>query len=284
MDEHRIRVKAPAKINLFLEVLRKRSDGYHELYSLMAGVSLYDTLVLTTGDMPIQITCDDPQVPVNETNLAFKAAELFQARCQTAAGVHIHIDKQIPVAAGLGGGSSDAAAVLLGMNRLYNAPFDRQTLMQMGLAIGADVPFFIFGKPALATGVGERLAACDNLEPYHVLLVYPGVSIATADVFKNLNLRLTKCKKALKYFPFRKQKFDINRYLCNDLETVTTARYPVIEEVKQALIAQGATGALMSGSGTTVFGLFKDASNARRAYRILASKRAWRLFVADLIL
>ncbi len=225
-----------------------------------------------------------PRVPDDQTNLAYRAAELFQNRCERIEGVHIKIDKKIPVAAGLGGGSSDAAAVLQGLNHLYGRPFDEKTLMRMGLAIGADVPFFIFGQPALATGVGEQLEPCRNLEPFHVLLVYPGVGIATADVFKNLNLRLTKCKKALKYFPFRKHNFDINRYLCNDLETVTAARYPVIEDVKRQLTALGAAGALMSGSGTTVFGLFKDASSAQRAYRILQRTRTWRIFIADLLI
>jgi 4-diphosphocytidyl-2-C-methyl-D-erythritol kinase len=283
IDQRSVQVLAPAKINLFLEVTARRADGYHELYSLMAGVGLYDTLLITIGPGTIQVTCDDPAVPKDATNLAFQAAALFQDRFGRPEGVRIVLDKKIPVAAGLGGGSSDAAAVLLGLNRLHNDPFDTATLMDMGLSIGADVPFFIFGRPALATGVGERLEACEHLDPYHVVLVYPGVSIATADVFKNLNLRLTKCKKALKYFPFRKHKFDINRYLCNDLETVTITRYPVINEVKQELALLGADGTLMSGSGTTVFGLFKDASNAQRAYRILASKRAWRLYVTDLI-
>jgi 4-diphosphocytidyl-2-C-methyl-D-erythritol kinase len=284
IDNARLQVLAPAKINLFLEVRGKRPDGYHELYSLMVAVGLYDALTLTTGKGATRVTCNDPQVPENETNLAFRAAALFQRWSQRFEGVHIHIDKQIPVAAGLGGGSSDAAAVLRALNWQHGQPFDSATLMKMGLTLGADVPFFLYGKPALASGIGEHLEACENLEPHHVLLVYPGVGIATADVFKNLNLRLTKCKKALKYFPFRKQNFDISRYLCNDLETVTAARYPVVEEAKRKLASLGASGTLMSGSGTTVFGLFKKASSARRAYRILASERTWRLYVADLML
>jgi len=283
IDPSRIRVQAPAKINLFLAVKGRRADGYHELCSLMAGVGLFDTLWMTIGTGTIRVTCNDPQVPEDPSNLACRAAALFHNRFSRADGVHIKIDKKIPVAAGLGGGSSDAAAVLRGLNTLYGQPFDQKALMEMGLAIGADVPFFIFGKPAFATGVGEQLEACEDLAPYHVVLVYPGVSIATADVFKNLNLRLTKCKKALKYFPFRKHSFDINRYLCNDLETVTVVRYPVIEDVKQQLVALGAAGALMSGSGTTVFGLFKDASIAQKACRIMERTRTWRIFVADLL-
>jgi len=283
IDDCRVRVQAPAKINLFLAVKGKRADGYHELYSLMVGVALYDTLWLTIGTGTTRATCDDPLVPNDRANLAYRAAELFQKRLARAEGVHIKIDKKIPVAAGLGGGSSDAAAVFLGLNRLYGNPFDKKTMMKMGLAIGADVPFFIFGQPALATGVGEQLEACGDLKPYHVLLVYPGVGITTADVFKNLNLRLTKCKKALKYFPFRKRNFDINRYLCNDLEMVTASRHPVIEDIKGQLTALGAAGALMSGSGTTVFGLFENATSAQRAGRIMERTRTWRVFVADLL-
>jgi len=284
LDARRIQVRAPAKINLFLEVKGKRADGYHELYSLMVGVSLFDTLSLAIGTGSIHVACDDPLVPDDETNLAWRAAALFQDRMGRFEGVHIEIDKKIPVAAGLGGGSSDAAAVLQGLNHLYGRPFDQPALMAMGLAIGADVPFFLFGQPALAAGIGEQLTPCRNLAPYHALLVYPGVGIATAEVFKNLNLRLTKCKKALKDFPFRKQNFDINRHLCNDLETVAAAKYPVITDVKQRLAALGAAGALMSGSGTAVFGLFTEAASAQRAYHLLAGTRSWRVFIADLLI
>jgi 4-diphosphocytidyl-2-C-methyl-D-erythritol kinase len=283
IDERRIRVRAPAKINLFLEVRGKRTDGYHELRSLMVGVGLCDTLTITRAAGTTCVLCSDPMVPEDDTNLAVRAASLFLKHLKRSEGFHIAIDKKIPVAAGLGGGSSDAAAVLLGLNHFYGFPFTRKALMAMGLEIGADVPFFVFGKPALAAGIGERLVAWENLAPYHVVLVYPGVSIATADVFKNLNLGLTKCEKALKHFPFRTKKFNISRHLCNDLETVTAARYPVIGEIKHQLTAQGAAGALMTGSGPTVFGLFADALSAERAVSSLARNRNWRLFLTDLL-
>jgi 4-diphosphocytidyl-2-C-methyl-D-erythritol kinase len=253
-----MRVFARAKINLFLEVIGKRPDGYHNLNSLMCCIDLCDILSLTFGMPVTTVHCIHPDVPQDLTNLAYAAATLFFKSLHKSEGVKISIEKRIPVAAGLGGGSSDAAAVLWGLNRYYNHPFSTEDLISMGCSIGADVPFFIFGRPAIATGIGEKLEAYPRLKKFTVLLIYPGFSLSTAEVYKNLNLALTKCKKKFRYSPLKTQDFDVRNHLCNDLETVAELRYPEIVTAKEALVAHGAIGALMSGSGPTVYGLFSD--------------------------
>lgn len=279
-----MKILAPAKINLFLHVTGKRTDGYHDLITLMCCIGLYDTVSLAFGVNKTTVNCADPRVPEDGTNLAHRAARLFLTTLKKNDGVEISIDKHIPVAAGLGGGSSNAAAVLLGLNRYYDYPFTRNELMTMGLSIGADVPFFIFRKPAIATGIGEKLEAYEGLSLFQVLLVCPRFSVSTAQVYKNLNLGLTKCEKKLKHLHFREQNFDVEHHLCNDLETVTASRYPVIFEAKQALLDYGARGALMSGSGPTVFGLFSDFDKARNAKQSILQNKNWRLFLADMII
>ena len=224
-----------------------------------------------------------PGVPEDRTNLAWRAADLFFTQLGTPATVRIAIDKQIPVAAGLGGGSSNAAAVLKALNRRYGTPFSHEALMEMGLALGADVPFFIFGKPAIARGVGEKLSPYEGIDPLTVLLIAFDFSVSTADVYKNLNLGLTKCKKINKSSLLKKQDCDVAHYLCNDLETVTTSMHPEISTAKKSLLDQGASGALMSGSGPTVFGLFSDAEKAERAKVSLSKNKKRTLYLAELM-
>jgi len=198
-----IQIIAPAKLNLFWQVTGKRPDGYHDLFTLMCPLGLADRIRLDPTGPPIRVTCSDPAVPADATNTTHLAAGIFiqnlkKSRHPPLTGVKITIDKRIPVGAGLGGGSSDAAAVFRGLNRFLGYPFQLAELMEMGREVGADVPFFIFGQPALATGIGERLEPYRKLPPYKVLLFYPGVSVSTAEVYKNLDLRLTNCKKNLK--------------------------------------------------------------------------------------
>ncbi|MGD9877039.1 4-(cytidine 5'-diphospho)-2-C-methyl-D-erythritol kinase [Desulfococcus sp.] len=279
-----IRMLAPAKINLFLHVTGRRPDGYHELYSLMCPVTLFDTLVLRFQERSIQLTCHHPGIPSDETNLAWRAAACFLDRLKTGEGVHISIEKRIPVAAGLGGGSSDAAAVLNALNRHYGRPFSIEELMKMGLSLGADVPFFILGRPAIAEGVGERLTICEGLRRFFLVLAAFPFGVSTADVYKNLNLGLTNCKKANTSFALENgQDFDILRYLCNDLETVTIRRFPEIEATKTALMNHGSVGALMSGSGPTVFGLFETAEKRDSAMHLLSTSTNWTLYAAELL-
>jgi 4-diphosphocytidyl-2-C-methyl-D-erythritol kinase len=281
------KIISPAKINLFLQVIRKRSDGYHELVTLMCLIGLCDIVTLNFEAKDIQVSCTDLSVPTGETNLAYRAAKCFfdhlKSVCnRTSTGLDIAIEKQIPVGAGLGGGSSNAAAVLLGLNRYYGQPFSQEKILAMGLTIGADVPFFIYGKTALARGVGEKLEIYRRLNPFHVVLVFPGYRVSTAEVFQTLNLGLTKCEKKINSISFIKQTFDARRHLCNDLETVTALCYPDIHEAKKALVNHGAEGALMSGSGPTVFGLFVSKEKAQVAGDGLKKKRSWQTIVTDL--
>jgi 4-diphosphocytidyl-2-C-methyl-D-erythritol kinase len=285
---HVIEIAAPAKINLFLSVTARRPDGYHELETLMCPLGLADHIRLEPGAGRIRVACTDAAVPTDNTNTAYRAAEIFIARLTgrgqpTVNGADITISKKIPVGAGLGGGSSDAAAVIRGLNRFLHQPFGREELMQMALAVGADVPFFICGQPALATGIGERLTPYHHLPPYRVLLNYPGAGVSTAEVYKNLDLGLTNCKKKLKDHFLKQRPFDPSLHLCNDLEAVTLSLHPQVSAARAALAASGALGVSMSGSGSTVFALFADDISAGRALQDLEGKTDGSLFLTELI-
>jgi 4-diphosphocytidyl-2-C-methyl-D-erythritol kinase len=281
-------IQAPAKINLFLHVLDRRSDGYHELKTLMCCVGLHDTLSLKMGGDQCTITCAHTDIPCDETNLALKAALVFNEALKAETEIEpsnltIHLTKRIPAGAGLGGGSSDAAAVLNRLNRHYAYPINRRRLMAMALNIGADVPFFIDGRPAIATGVGQVLSPYTGLSPWGVVIVYPGFEISTAQVFKNLNLGLTNHKKQLNYSLFKQGKFDAALLLSNDLETVAAHQFPVIGDIKKELLNQGAMGSLMTGSGSAVFGLFPDIPSARKAANAMTKSAHWQVYVSQLV-
>ncbi|MEN8243777.1 MAG: 4-(cytidine 5'-diphospho)-2-C-methyl-D-erythritol kinase [Thermodesulfobacteriota bacterium] len=287
-------VKSPAKINLFLHITGRRPDGYHNLLSLMCGVSLYDDILLAPSSRPgISIRCDHAAVPEDKTNLAYRAAELFFNHlgrqpvfpgAGDAEGLAIAIKKNIPVAAGLGGGSSNAASVLTALNRIFDHPFSNASLDRMGLSLGADVPFFLFGRPAIAKGIGEQLASYEKLKDYTILLVCPEFSVSTAWVYKNLNLRLTKCEKKLKKFLFGRPLYEVGQHLCNDLESVTTGRHPEILQIKQKLMEMNAKGALMSGSGPSVFGIYEEPARAESAYDALVGEGNWQIFITKPLL
>ncbi len=278
-----MRLCSPAKVNLFLHVTGKRPDGYHDLVSLMCPVSLFDTLSLKFGGTGIRIACPHPAVPDDETNLVWRAADIFFRRLGRPGSVEIFLDKQIPVAAGLGGGSSNAASVLMALNHHHGFPFSQEQLMETGLELGADVPFFIFGKPALATGVGEQLEIYNGLDPLDILLVAFDFTVSTAWAYKKLNLGLTKLKKINKSLAFKNQGFDARSQLYNDLESVTASTYPDIPTAKKALLDHGASGVLMSGSGPTVFGLFPDRDRAVSAKSSLSKNGRWRLYLVRMI-
>ena len=278
-----MKVLSPAKINLFLLVTGKRPDGYHELFSLMCCVSLFDTIYLRFGGKKIEIESSHPHVPLDETNLAHKAAALFFKLLGVNDGVKITIEKSIPVAAGLGGGSSNAASVLTGLNKHFDFPFTRDQLASMGLSLGADLPFLLYRQPALVTGIGQKLEAYPDPLPYHVILVHPGFSVSTAEVFRNLNLRLTKCKKKITKLSLKKTGYNSSLHSCNDLEAVTAARYPVIKSIKEQLLEQGASGALMSGSGPTVVGLYTDQNIADSAMQAFGRHSRWNAYPVEII-
>lgn len=282
-------MRAPAKVNLFLAVTGRRADGYHELLTLMCPVGLWDELRFDFSGSGIAAHCQAPEVPAGEGNIVHRAAALFAQRLAAAGrpplpGVRIRLTKHIPTAAGLGGGSSDAAAVLQVLNRQAGEPFGLPELEGLAVALGADVPFFLHGRPMLASGIGERLEAVDGLPPRWVVIVYPGFGIPTAAVYRDLNLELTKCGKKIKKNLLKNGIFDVESLLCNDLEAVSAAKHPEIISIKAELIHAGASGALMSGSGSSVFGLFQRAGDARAAGRRLAADRRRQVFTTRLLI
>lgn len=280
-----MKILSPAKINFFLHVCGKRSDGYHELFSLMCRITLFDEIMLQVGSGDkIEIQCSHPDVPADDANLAYRAAWLFQNRLGPTQGLRIHLNKRIPVGAGLGGGSSNAASILMALNIFHNRPFSKEQLMEMGLSLGADVPFFIFQKPAIATGIGEKLEAFKGALPYHILLIYPGFTVSTAETYQNLNFGLTNEQKKPTSISLKRNRFIPAVHLANDLEKVTAAKYREIDLAKQRLLRHGAIGALMSGSGPTVFGLFDSAEKAEAARQCLSQDKELQLFLVDPIL
>ena len=278
-----LRILSPAKVNLFLYVLGRRPDGYHDLFSLMCRIGLYDEIILNPTSADISLACSDPALPVDDGNLALRAARRYVEACGRSGGVEIHLTKRIPVAAGLGGGSSNAASVLLGLNYLHGHRLPREELMRIGRSLGADVPFFIFQSPALACGIGDELEAYQGLSPWQVLIVCPPFPVSTRMVYQNLNLQLTNCQKQPTKAHLKQTAFNPSLHLYNDLEAVTLALHPELAGIKDHLRAQGAVGALMSGSGPSVFGLFPDAAAACRAAAALPPDRGWRQFSADLL-
>jgi 4-diphosphocytidyl-2-C-methyl-D-erythritol kinase len=278
-----VEILSPAKVNLFLHVTGRRRDGYHQLKSAMCRISLCDGVRLRFDRPGIGVRCAHPQVPCDKRNLAYRAARAFFARCGLEEKVLIEIEKNIPVAGGLGGGSSNAASVLMALNEHYHQPLSTENLMRLGAAIGADVPFFLFQAPALATGIGDVLEAIESVRPYQILIVNTGVSVSTRRVYQKLNLALTNCEKKSTKPLLKTQLFDAADHLCNDLESVTLEAYPEIATVKGMLIRTGAQGALMSGSGPSVFGLFAAEDDAKRAMKVLGAQTTWHIFLGTLL-
>ena len=274
---------SPAKINLFLHVIGKRPDGYHDLHSLMCRVDLYDVIYFDFNTADVTVKCAHPDVPEDHTNLACKAAQAFFRASGVSGGVSLEIEKNIPVAGGVGGGSSNAAVVLKRLNQYYGSPLSDKKLARVARSLGADVPFFLLDKPALASGIGDILSPLPGMDSMPVLLVNPGYKVPTELIYKKLKLRLTKDQKTLNRFEFKKEEFSIVRVLGNDLEAVTLKLHPELREVKKQLIRCGALGALMSGSGPTVFGLFADSGTAQAAYHALGSEYGGQLYLCNLL-
>lgn len=271
-------IYAPAKINLCLHVIGRRADGYHDLAMLMQQVGLWDRLDLdVSAGSGVTVHCPGLVLGEGESNLSGRAAELFLSHVGETWAVNVSIEKRIPVAAGLGGGSADAAAVLLGLNDLLKTGLPRSELMALGARLGADVPFFLFGRTAAwATGIGDRLRAWPGLPPIWLVLVNPGIAVATATVFQNLGL--TRYGPVARIPRFPKGTSGLVSLLRNDLEAVTCQRYPLISSIKERLLSCGAHGALMSGSGPTVFGVFDDPTTAAHAAGVIVQP-GWRVEV-----
>lgn len=280
---------APAKLNIRLKVTGRRPDGYHELVSVMVPVGLYDRLELqVTSDKRIVISCRGFAAPSNEENLACRAAMAFFTKTGLDDGLLIRLTKYIPVAAGLGGGSSDAACVLKALNRHYSHPLTQEELAGMALGLGADIPFFLMEKPCIARGIGEILEPIENWPQLWYVIIMPGIQVSTAWVYERINagpasgeLKLTN--EAYQYIiaHLKRKPLGIGPMLENDLEQVTAGRFPVIERIKELLAEVGAEGALMSGSGPSVFGVFPSEHAALRANMALADHLLGDMFVAQ---
>ncbi len=278
-NQSSIKVQSPAKLNIRLKVTGRRADGYHELVSIMVPVTLFDQIELKTDQSEgIHIACQGFSVPENEDNLIFRAAQAFFSKTGLAPNLSINLTKNIPVAAGLGGGSSNAACTLKVLNEMWSNPLTIQDLEDVAVNLGADVPFFLHSKPCVARGIGEILEPIEKWPKFWYVIVKPPISVSTAWAYKNLKLKLTTDEYLYILFQLTKGMSRIADILENDLETVTAAHYPVINTIKEDLVDAGAEGALMSGSGPSVFGIFRSENQALSAKRHLASRKLGEVF------
>lgn len=265
-----IKLKALAKINLGLDVVRRREDGYHEVRMIMQTIHLYDQLELQKIEEPtILVETNLDFLPVNENNLVYQAASLLRENCGIKEGIRIRLKKHIPVAAGMAGGSSDAAAVLYGMNEMFHLKKKRTELMELGVKIGADVPYCLMRGTALAEGIGEKLKSLPPMPKCPVLIAKPGISVSTKFVYENLKLNENTIHPDInaQLAAIRRQDLAaVAANMGNLLETVTIPAYPVIADIRDCMLKEGAINAMMSGSGPTVFGLFPDEETAKQAY------------------
>ena len=269
-----ITVTTPAKVNLYLRVIRKRPDGYHDIATLMQKIDLRDTMEFTRREEGVVIKCPGFAQLENEDNIVHRAAKTLFFATDCRGGVEIVLHKVIPMGAGLGGGSSNAATALVVLNDMFELHLSREKLMKIGAHLGADVPFFIYGDCAWAFGIGDRLEAAGNLPPLWFVLINPRFELSTRRVYEGLNLRLTN--QIINYsIPRFSTITDVVEGLHNDLEKVSLALYPALKEIKENLIGVGALGTLMSGSGPTVYGVFEQESEALRAADILKKNESW---------
>ncbi len=276
MDE--MYLKALAKINLGLDVIRKREDGYHEVKMVMQTLKMYDRINIkkinrkASNKKDIYVTTNLPYLPSNENNLVYKAAKLLMDEFDINQGVSINLFKYIPVAAGMAGGSSDAAAVLYGMNRMFRLGLSMEELMERGVKIGADVPYCLMRGTALAEGIGEKLTILPSCPSCYIVIAKPPISVSTKFVYENLHANELTTHPDIEGLIHCMENNDLVG-MCNKmgnvLETVTIPAYPVIEAIKKVMLEQGAIGAMMSGSGPTVFGIFQELEKAEQTYQIL---------------
>ena len=264
-----MRLQAFAKINLGLDVLGKREDGYHEVRMIMQTIRMYDQLDMRKSVEPgIHLTTNKKYIPVDENNLVWRAAKLMMDTCGIIEGVSIHLHKVIPVAAGMAGGSSDAAATLVGMNRLFHCGLSKEKLMELGVQIGADVPYCVLRGTALAEGIGEKLTVLPPMPDCWILIGKPGISVSTKYVYTTLDLNtdtvhpdIDGMKKALE----DGNLYGITERMGNVLQDVTIPAYPEVERIKEQMKTLGAVNAMMSGRGPTVFGIFDNEEKAQEA-------------------
>ena len=260
-ENGKIKIAAPAKINLFLEILGKRQDGYHEIETVMQEVSLFDYIYMENYDKNVVFTCSNPKLSAGEDNLVVKAVRLLQNESKTYRGVKIHLDKRIPIGAGLGGGSSDAVATLVGLNKLWRIGYDEKQLMSLAGKLGSDTPFFVVGNTAICKGRGEIVTPYPINVSYNYIIIYPRFEVNTAMVYKNFKNSLTKNLKDVSFFMREFISGNPNKLgavLHNRLEDVVFKLYPDLEKTKKALSKFNFCGVLLSGSGSALYGLCKE--------------------------
>lgn len=284
--ENTVTLKALAKINLGLDVLGRRDNGYHDVRMVMQTIYLYDNVTLTKKkDAGIQMETNLPYLPVDQKNIAYKAARILIDEFGIQEGVHIKLDKHIPVAAGMAGGSSNAAAVLVGMNRLFQLGLSQTQLMDRGVQLGADVPYCVMRGTALAEGIGEQLSSLPPLPKCYILIAKPGISVSTKVVYEALDAKEIVEHPDIDGVLEGLEKQDIHKVAAsmgNVLESVTIEKYPIIETIKNAMKETGALNAMMSGSGPTVFGIFEDRKVAKAAQQKLKNMDiAKQVYLAD---
>jgi len=272
-------VQAPAKINLSLRIHSRRRDGLHRLRTVMAMVDLCDTLRFEPARTPgLFFTCNDASLPTGVDNLVVKAFVRLRAAIGDGAGLRIHLEKHLPVAAGLGGGSSDAAAALAGLRHYFALPISDAELIDHARAIGSDVPFFLTAPLCRGEGTGDTLTPLDPAEPIPLVVVFPDIAISTRWAYENYpDEPGSSCtyNKELLHALHEHDLAALGAHLDNDLESVAIPIHPRIREVKERLVALGATGALMSGSGSAVFGVFTDTQSAQQAEEALLEEKGW---------
>jgi 4-diphosphocytidyl-2-C-methyl-D-erythritol kinase len=286
VSDVRFTLPSYAKINLTLRVLGRRTDGYHEIETVFQTVTLHDRLTFAArDDGRIELVCDAPGIPCDETNLVHRAAIALRRRYGMGRGARINLEKKIPAGGGLGGGSSNAAVALVGLARLWELETDRRALAEIGATLGADVPFFLTGGTALGTGRGTDIHALPDAPPQQLLIVTPPIEVSTAAAYKSLNAHtLTKAVAPANLAVSRAQAeiSDLSQaVLRNDFEPVVYGLHPEIARVRDALTAAGASGALLSGSGASVFGLFENAEQRDGARVSLRVESGWQVFACE---
>lgn len=274
-----IEILSPAKVNVFLKITGQRIDGYHELLTVFVPVALYDKLIISKSENGLEVYCSGRELPENQNNLVNRAAISFFEKTGIKKGVKITLIKNIPISSGLGGGSSDAATTLKGLNQLWPNALSKEDLEKLALSLGADVPFFLLQKPAIARGIGEILQPIENFPSLWYVIVSPNLMISTAWAYERIKLKLTNNRNQNIISSFKKNIFNIPDLLFNDLERVTLVKHPFLSSIKESLLQLGALGALMTGSGPSIFGLFDSAKKAQEAGKILESYNKGDVFV-----
>lgn len=272
-----IQLKAYGKINLGLDVLRKREDGYHDLSMIMQTVGVYDDIIISETDSSGEITVetDTAVLSSGKDNLAYMAAKILLDEFRIHRGINIHINKRIPIAGGMAGGSADCAAVLKGINEMFALGLDKKALMERGVKLGADVPYCVLGGTALAEGIGDRLTPIEMPPKCHVIIAKPPISVSTAYVYGHIKPEKITRRPDIKGIIKAIEERDLQKMsflLYNVMEEVTVGEYPIIQNIKETILQAGALNSIMSGSGPTVFGIFDDIKKAENAEKALIEK------------